>query len=958
MDNYKRGAPYRATRMWNEVVVAFRSGMPLRKHRRHMRSFENCFSASEAVDWLHNFLRRNHSFGPDVTRQQTVQLLQKFMKAGVFERVKSNSKDNQEEFKDNSQLYKFSYNTLSTKQSPLIALIRAPLSALNVNNYPKVDKPKKFNSVPFFSHGKFGMENNRVQLQNVECIPECYFVARALSIREIENTWKSVIISRLQDILKGKDIDELIDRKLIDGHVIMHNATRLSKTGVVTLTDKTDDLPHWVMSAMKCLTNWPNANGSSSCLPNYPGFEMDVFKVVKDYFTNMGIPLIPFNLYKLFMYIFETLYYQTEENKSLEKNKELSDNNSAATFSSFENLLTQNPVQSKVTTDSEQKTSTPLYLATELNNTQMPFESSSMKQSCNNSEKISDNNCAFNNYPEDFCFETAFITVSPVTRLVVNYSKEHGSQSSLHTLTSQATSGIETASTISACSHVYPHQRNFMIRTPSNQSFHTVRSANDLQDLTAANKLSYVNKEVQETPRCNSVDNLNRSLRYSAKRNQNLDTRTLCTLPRKLTTSIDGFSKSTETCGIKGYGSLRQLKYDHKFKKEEHARNVQNLSNCKHASGTECNGNPKAIDNQSDTTMNSYYTAHSSDDNSWNTCKNNTIREYSFNQNSYLQNNSLHQSPERLNRSKERDSVKDSSRSSSDFTDNDNIQKNDHFWKKPSLQLARKTILSSLKIPVYRPPTPISCSKRVNLKKSENESIKFVHDEILPPRPEPDGESSCNYKINEDHKHKVIAALQLCLLLLPSPNRRHLHLLLRMIYKILENNELNLYNHIMTRDFLLSTFTRCIICAENEIDYNEIQALALISFLLDECEIVFQISSALKDDIALKLTEMQRGRIKYTVDDSCSLAYCEQVSLPQYEEQKNILSQQALANLLENLISNPNMSDKEKRRKIKQFKENHLNIYLNRFPNEDAEAAFFAKKPKQNLLSRILSVRL
>ncbi len=68
------------------------------------------------------------------------------------------------------------------------------------------------------------------------------------------------------------------------------------------MDDKQVDLPHWVLSAMKCLANWPKqlrtANGKESGLPNYAGFENDVFNVVKDYFLGLPGPLTTYPLYE------------------------------------------------------------------------------------------------------------------------------------------------------------------------------------------------------------------------------------------------------------------------------------------------------------------------------------------------------------------------------------------------------------------------------------------------------------------------------------------------------------------------------------------------------------------------------------------------------------------------------------------------------------------------------------
>ncbi|XDV49303.1 hypothetical protein PO909_018582 [Leuciscus waleckii] len=76
--------------------------------------------------------------------------------------------------------------------------------------------------------------------------------------------------------------------------------TKVNKHGVVSLEDKTEDLPHWVLSAMKCLANWPKYDSNQS---SYPGFERDVFKTVSGYFYSLSQPLLTFQFYELFVNI-------------------------------------------------------------------------------------------------------------------------------------------------------------------------------------------------------------------------------------------------------------------------------------------------------------------------------------------------------------------------------------------------------------------------------------------------------------------------------------------------------------------------------------------------------------------------------------------------------------------------------------------------------------------------------
>lgn len=65
----------------------------------------------------------------------------------------------------------------------------------------------------------------------------------------------------------------------------------------------------------------------------------------------------------------------------------------------------------------------------------------------------------------------------------------------------------------------------------------------------------------------------------------------------------------------------------------------------------------------------------------------------------------------------------------------------------------------------------------------------------------------------------------------------------------------------------------------------------------------------------------------YSVDDPTALTYCELVSKEEYEKQTSVLSQQALYDLLDGIISNRSMSAKEKRKKLKQVKLSNLLVF-------------------------------
>ena len=53
---------------WNNLIRTFRSDIPLARHRRYMKTYDECFVASDAVEWLHQYLKNNPNFGTNVSR--------------------------------------------------------------------------------------------------------------------------------------------------------------------------------------------------------------------------------------------------------------------------------------------------------------------------------------------------------------------------------------------------------------------------------------------------------------------------------------------------------------------------------------------------------------------------------------------------------------------------------------------------------------------------------------------------------------------------------------------------------------------------------------------------------------------------------------------------------------------------------------------------------------------------
>ncbi|XP_025787710.1 DEP domain-containing protein 1A isoform X1 [Lynx canadensis] len=300
--------PYRATKLWNEITTSFRAGMPLRKHRQHFKKYGNCFTAGEAVDWLYDLLRNNNNFGPEVTRQQTIQLLRKFLKNHVIEDIKG--RWGSENLDDNSQLFRFPAN------SPLKSFPRRhpELRKNSIENFSKdKDSIFKLRNLSRRTPKKPGLHFSQENIEKMNHViinedQENSVDNREISPEDIEEVWRYIILIYLQTILGVSSLEEVINPNQVVPQYIMYNMTNTSKHGIVILQDKSDDLPHWVLSAMKCLANWPRSNMNN---PTYVGFERDVFRTIADYFLDLPEPLLTFEYYELFVSILVVCGYVT-----------------------------------------------------------------------------------------------------------------------------------------------------------------------------------------------------------------------------------------------------------------------------------------------------------------------------------------------------------------------------------------------------------------------------------------------------------------------------------------------------------------------------------------------------------------------------------------------------------------------------------------------------------------------
>uniref|UniRef100_A0A672I3U5 Rho-GAP domain-containing protein n=2 Tax=Salarias fasciatus TaxID=181472 RepID=A0A672I3U5_SALFA len=289
--------------------------MPLRRHWAHFRCYDCSFTGAEAVDYLHELLRRNHNFGPEVTRYQTLQLLRKFLKAHVVEDVKG--RHGTEDFEDSGHLYRFP--TLSPLKSfPARPLLRDGGDLPRLIRWDDYEElPQQENLAPLKSAVMSSDLWNKRHSVAIGDLHECKLIRRKeVTSKQLDHIWKSMTIAHLQSALGLQTLDGVLNPAHVNGKHIVHNVFSVNKTGIVVLENKAEDMPYWVVSAMKCLANWPNGNDSKQ--PVYPGFERDVLKTVADYFQRLKEPLLTFHLYEVFVNILSLLPEQDAATEALQ----------------------------------------------------------------------------------------------------------------------------------------------------------------------------------------------------------------------------------------------------------------------------------------------------------------------------------------------------------------------------------------------------------------------------------------------------------------------------------------------------------------------------------------------------------------------------------------------------------------------------------------------------------------
>ncbi|XP_003738769.2 DEP domain-containing protein 1B [Galendromus occidentalis] len=281
---------FRATKVWNTIVAAIRQEMPVGKRRKGLKSFDNCFTGTEAVAWMLGYLKRNKDLlgpGQEVTREKVVLLLQKFVDQKILQDVRNRNVS----FKDsNTQLYTFNKENVAPKAPTAELVVRSGNRQVTYGPAAAPPNPTASSS-----------PKNPLPLSDLPSLSQHLLWAR---VQQLFASGTHNSFYGTPDVLSSFSLtfSDFCPAE------ICHNICQVSASGIVLPRTKGDDVPAYVMHAMKCLAKWPQ---SAQGYPGYPGFLSDVLKVVLEYFR--GRLLLSRPLYELSLTAFAPIMGTLEE---------------------------------------------------------------------------------------------------------------------------------------------------------------------------------------------------------------------------------------------------------------------------------------------------------------------------------------------------------------------------------------------------------------------------------------------------------------------------------------------------------------------------------------------------------------------------------------------------------------------------------------------------------------------
>uniref|UniRef100_A0AC35TFK4 DEP domain-containing protein n=1 Tax=Rhabditophanes sp. KR3021 TaxID=114890 RepID=A0AC35TFK4_9BILA len=194
-------------------------------------------------------------------------------------------------------------------------------------------------------------------------------------------------------------------------------------------------------------------------------------------------------------------------------------------------------------------------------------------------------------------------------------------------------------------------------------------------------------------------------------------------------------------------------------------------------------------------------------------------------------------------------------------------------------------------------------------------------------------------------KEKLVKILCRFLLLMDSPTRRRLHIIIRFINRVSGNHTLKLSKTYSNRVVILKSITPLLIrCESHSIKPNA----KIVAFLMDNESEVFAVPKSLINDhqnylmdsdfaknvrskVNSQLSQMIPNVYSEDIVISSPVQYCQQIKPEEYVAQ-TVDPESHLIELLDNLLTNSKLDEITRKKKLKLFRRVYPAIFDKRFP--------------------------
>ncbi|XP_042191444.1 DEP domain-containing protein 4 isoform X2 [Callorhinchus milii] len=217
-----RSGPFCATKLWNNIIHALQTQVEVKRHRRFLRTYSDCFSGSDAVDVVLSHLMQNVYFSNnDISRIKATRLCQALMDHKVFDQIgtKLFTQECKIVFEDsNSMFYKFLDNStlLGAERDEEIENVSPGRKLVTRKKFPKPDQITISNPVALESCDKRIEELFQTINLHPSLPPNLKVIKTAslLSTKVVNDVWKQETLLLLLRLIDLPVLDSILESPL------------------------------------------------------------------------------------------------------------------------------------------------------------------------------------------------------------------------------------------------------------------------------------------------------------------------------------------------------------------------------------------------------------------------------------------------------------------------------------------------------------------------------------------------------------------------------------------------------------------------------------------------------------------------------------------------------------------------------------------------------------------------